>query len=514
MRYSGFSRLALILLLGLSGCQAIPPRGTDAEAPPVIVARTIPAPTIQASVVNPNLSADVTESSAAKLNIITHGSPVPDGTIAPSEGSPVELRAALSHTGYSQSAPNPLLLKLDFAVTARPAADRPPLNIALVLDRSGSMAEQNKFPFTMEAARGVIENLTDRDTISLIAFNERVVVLSPAGRAVNKPFLSHRLEEISPEGYTDISAGLLEGISQVNSKATDGQVKQVFLLTDGLANKGVTSSAGLRKIVGNAQAKGVRLSTFGVGTEFNEKLLTDMAAAGGGRYKYARSAEQIPTAFREELRGLLEVVAQNVRLDVKINQGGALGKIYGELSEQPTASHTFNIGNLRIGERGGVMLALRPDNFRADGAIDVTATITFDDPQTGERVQRMVNERALSTPAWTKESARENDSVVLYGAALDAVESARQGAEGFDVERYNRSRTAFDQLYQRAREYALATRNQDLLNQTFLLKHFMEELEIERAQGALHSHAEARGRFQKESDYEQYLLFHHREEQR
>lgn len=91
------------------------------------------------------------------------------------------------------------------------------------------------------------------------------------------------------------------------------------------------------------------------------------------------------------------------------------------------------------------------------------------------------------------------------------MDSAVEGVEGFDQERYGRARKQFDQRYEQARKFALANRNQDLLNQTFLLKHFMEELEVSRSQGKIHDHAELKTKFQKESDYRRYLLFHHRE---
>ncbi len=305
----------------------------------------------------------------------------------PAESGALTLRAAFSHSAYSQSTPTQLLFKVDYASAAVAPASRPPLNIALVLDRSGSMAEDKKFAYTLNAAREVIANLSDRDTISLIAFNERVLVLSPAGRAVNKQFLFHRLEEIAPEGYTDLSAGLLEGIAQVNSQAAEGQLKQVLLLTDGKANRGVTSTASLRNTVEKARAKGVGFSTLGCGTNYDEKLLTEIADAGGGRYSYVRSPEQIPDAFKEELRGLLEVVAQNVRLEIAVEQG-TITKVFGQLRERPVASHQINIGNLRAGERGIVMLALKPANYQPEATVRVTAKLTFDDSQAGERVTR------------------------------------------------------------------------------------------------------------------------------
>jgi Ca-activated chloride channel family protein len=199
----------------------------------------------------------------------------------------------------------PLLLKVDYGVTAASAQpERTPLNIALVLDRSGSMAEMRKLPFTLEAAREVIQNMSERDVLSIVAFNNKAVVLSPAGRVVNKVFLLHRLDEVTPGGYTDISAGLLEGVAQIDSQRADGQVQHVLLLTDGIANRGVTTAEALSKLAAKAHARGIGVSTFGCGTEFNEKRLAEMANAGGGRYTYVKEPEQIPTAFVEELHGL------------------------------------------------------------------------------------------------------------------------------------------------------------------------------------------------------------------
>lgn len=441
------------------------------------------------------------------------GGPMRIATAAPptpaTPAGPVELRTALSHSSYGATGPGSLLLKIDYAAAAGPPSTRPPLNIALVIDRSSSMTEDKKLAYALEAAREVIRNLSERDIVSLIAFNERVTVLSPAGRAVNDRFLLHRLDEISPEGYTDISAGLLEGIGQIESKSAAGQIKQVLFLTDGNANRGVTDAGSLTKIVGKNQARGIRVSTLGVGSSYNEKLLAELARAGGGRYTYVRSAEQLPTAFLEELHGALVVVAQNVRLETSV-KGGTLSQVLGDRADQPATTRTIELGSLRAGEHGAILLQIAPAEIREGGGVEIATALVFDDPQTGERMRRTSASVAVFAPAWTPQTSGENAEVVLYGRVLEIVRRAQEGAEGFDLERYKQTRAQFDQAYGPAHQLALTTRNQDLLNQLFLLKHFMEELEAMRAQGALHGHEEVRQRFQKESDYARYLLLHHR----
>ncbi len=427
---------------------------------------------------------------------------------SPLQEQAVSFRTALSHTAYTQSAPTQLLFKVEFSGVDRRPPNRPPLNLALVLDRSASMDADMKFPHALAAARAVIENLTERDIISLIAFNERTLVLSPAGRVVNKPFLFQRLAEVAPDGITDLSAGLLEGIAQVNSQSAEGQVKHVLLLTDGKANSGIMDSAALRKIAEAAHAKGVGVSTLACGTDFDERLLTGMATAGGGRYTYVKSSEQLPAAFKEELRGLLEVVAQNVRLEVTVKQG-SISKVYGQPWQQTSPSFQLPIGNLRAGERGTVMLALKPTDFKPGAALEITAKLIYDLPETSERMARAATARSEFATTDSDLKAGENEEVILCGAVMDAMDLAMNALQGFDLDRYAKARASFDQWHGRVREYALAHRNQDLLNEAFLLKHFVEELQAIRGPDAPPLVTDARGQLEKQSDYQRYQLLHH-----
>lgn len=501
-RNFSFFPIALLLIAFLAGCgSAMRPRdgfishAKHAVTPPVLAVVAQPSDTPTS---NP------TPKSAAPPISATP-------KVAPAKVGPVALRVAMSHANYSKDVPASLLFKVDYSAQSSVPLARPPLNIALVLDRSGSMSEDKKFPYTLEAARQVIENMTDRDTLSLVAFNHKVTVLSAAGRVVNKQFLLHRLEEISPEGETDLSAGLLEGLAQVSSKQAEGQIQQVLLLTDGLANRGVTDPAALQKIAEKAQAKGIGLSTFGCGTEFDEKLLSAMATAGSGRYTYIKSPEQIPTAFKDEVHGLLQAVAQNTSLEIAVT-GGQIKKIYGEILEQPAASYKLNIGNLRSGEQGALVMELAPDKFEKGAAVIAEARMTFDDPQAGERTKRVAVDHSVFTAGQPEVASSENANVIIYGNILNALEQAEEAVRGLDTEKFRQVKGSFEQLYDRAHQYAVQSRDQQLLNQTFLLKHFMDELAAAEKEGLLHGHAEAREKLTKESHYQRYLLGHHRGE--
>ena len=411
---------------------------------------------------------------------------------------PVAVRTSTSTCRDSSA--QCVLLRIDYAARAEARPRRPPLNVALVLDTSASMAEAHKLPYALDAARVLIENLTDRDVFSLVAFSNQAIVLAGAGRVVNKAFLLHRLDEIVAENYTNLSAGLLEGIAQIRTSAVDGQVQRVFVLTDGQANRGETAPGALRRMVEKAKGRSISVSTFGLGTEFNEKLLADLSMAGGGRYTYVGTPEQIPLAFEDELHGMVDVVAQNATLDLAV-QGGRISKVYGRLLDEPTSSYKLVIADVRAAERGFLLARLQ---FDSDAMLQADVRLTFDDPLTGTRFSPLVSVHVPQT------IGSDDPSVSALAAILEAMETAEIAAQGLDVEEYRSARNSFERLYVEARAVAIRNRDQELLNQTFILKHFMEELAAAESAGLLHGHQDARARLTKESHYLRYLSTHHR----
>ena len=434
----------------------------------------------------------------------------PTTTSGPTRTGPVTIRAGLSHSFYTKSTPKHLVLKVDLSARAQTASARPPLNLALVIDRSGSMAEDEKFRYAMEAARLVVENLSDRDIVSLIAFNQTATVLSPAGRAVNPEFLHYRLGQLGPEGNTNLSAGILEAFAQIDTKRIEGQRRQVIVLTDGLANRGITDPDKLERLVSAGRKRGIGLSTLGCGTKFDETVLTKLAGAGGGRYTYVRSSELIPTAIAAELDGLLEVVAQNARLDIRVVPPGKITRVYGRLIDGPTPSYSFRLGDLRDGEQGVFMLEVAPGDFDASGSVKVEAVLTMDNPNTAVRVRSTVHGEAAYSKDATRVRSSRNQSVLVYAGLLDAMEKAEEAIQDLDIERFQQARNMFDGRYEDARRHAVESRDQQLLNQAFLLRHFMAELSAVGESNLLHDHRAARDQLKKDADYRRYLLQHHR----
>lgn len=423
---------------------------------------------------------------------------------------PLVMTAALSHAAYSRSFPSALTLKIDLAAVTQPRSrQRPPLNLALVIDRSGSMAHENKFDYAMQAARLVVENLSARDVVSVIVFNQETTVLSPARPAVNPEFLNHRLDEITPQGGTNLSAGLLEAFAQINQRATAAQVKRVIVLTDGHANQGVTDPRGLRKLVTSARRRGIGVSTMGCGEDFDETVLIAIADAGRGRYTDIRESEDIPEAMAAELNGLLSVVAQNVRIEVAAPEALRIRAVHGRLLQKPTDTFVFDLGDVREGERTVLLVTLAPHDLLIGEVAGLECTLSFDRTDLGVRQTQVARVEAAALDDTDAELIRRsaNRGIVLYADITLALELAEDAVLNLNGESARVAVELFRQHYERARSYALQNRDQSLLNRSFMLKHFMTELAAADEAGLLD--ADEGRSLAREVAYRRYLRRHH-----
>jgi Mg-chelatase subunit ChlD len=233
----------------------------------------------------------------------------------------VTFHAATDRSVIRAEANSVRFVRVQFtAPDAAHAAERPerrPLDVAVVIDRSGSM-DGPKLELAKVAARRIVEALSARDRVALIVYDTGVDCLAPAAplTADHRARLLSAIDRIEAGTATNLSGGWLTGCEEVSREFRPEAITRVLLLSDGLANAGITDHLELQQHAEALRARGVSTSTFGIGDDFDERLLEGLAHAAAGNFYYVRDAEQIPEFLTGELGEALEIIARDVQLVV------------------------------------------------------------------------------------------------------------------------------------------------------------------------------------------------------
>jgi Ca-activated chloride channel homolog len=222
--------------------------------------------------------------------------------------------------------------------------DRRDLNIALVLDRSGSMSEGQKMPYAIAAAAYVVEQLSAGDRVSVIAFDHHVDTPVPSTFALNKAKIIQKIKALRPGGSTALHAGWMEGGMQVSQHLNSAHLNRVLVLSDGHANVGETNPDVIGRDVAAIAQKGISTTTLGVGDDYDETFLEAMAASGDGSYYYIEKPEQLPEIFDAELQGLLATLGRKVTLKLTPGAGVKILDCFNDFSTLDPG--TYSLPNL------------------------------------------------------------------------------------------------------------------------------------------------------------------------
>lgn len=233
----------------------------------------------------------------------------------------VKLEASLSHPLLEAEKKQTTFLKVSltgFEMVSR--RERPPVNIALVLDKSGSMSGE-KIEQAKEAALYALDLLSDKDILSVVAYDDQVQVLVPSTRVSNRQLIRQGIRRLEAAGSTALYAGVSKGADELRKFLKRNQVNRVILLSDGQANVGPDTPGALGELGSSLIQEGISVTTIGLGLGYNEDLMAELARRSDGNHAFVKNSEQLVTIFKAELGDVLSVVAQEVVININCGEG-------------------------------------------------------------------------------------------------------------------------------------------------------------------------------------------------
>ncbi|MEA3187895.1 MAG: Ca-activated chloride channel [Chthoniobacter sp.] len=312
------------------------------------------------------------------------------GVVRAFAGETVQLHLQPDQRVLLTGDPREVVVKIDLAATgAKTRGKRGPVNIVAVLDRSGSMSGA-KLEKAKQGVVELIDQLGESDTFALVVYDSTVQVVVPAQHIEDREELKRRVERIHSGGSTALYGGVERGAAELEKFCSASSINRVILLSDGLANIGPSSTEDLRGLGRRLAARGLSVSTIGVGDDYNEDLMSAIAEASDANYYYVRDAEKLPQIFAKELGQLLAVTARDIRIEIACPDGVEPIDLIGRPEKFSRRKAVVQLSPLASSQTRYLFLRCKVAEPREIERRDLaTVTLSYLDEQNGSRPETM-----------------------------------------------------------------------------------------------------------------------------
>ncbi|MCC6621627.1 MAG: VWA domain-containing protein [Deltaproteobacteria bacterium] len=373
----------------------------------------------------------------------------------------VEVRSALDHAVLPAHKKQTAYLRVGLRGFTAAGRARAPLNVAIVIDKSGSMSG-DKIANAREAAKAAIQQLVDDDIVSVIAFDDTVQVLVPATKVSDRQTILTGISRLTAGGHTALFAGTVKGGAEVRKFLSKERVNRVVLLSDGQANVGPQSASALGQLGATLRKEGVSVTTVGLGLGYNEDLLVQLAQQSGGQHVFIEDHRRLAEIFRQGFGGLASIVAQEVVVKVTLAPDVRPVRVLGRDAEIIGQTVTVQMPELYAGQLDDMVLELEvaasaPQSRRiADVEVSYHNTIT----RSLDRIAQTVAAEMSEDPArW---GASEDREVGVAVAERLANEASRRAIELRDQGKVDEARRLMQESAARLKEGARAFESKTL----------------------------------------------------
>ncbi|RKH44245.1 vWA domain-containing protein [Corallococcus llansteffanensis] len=349
-------------------------------------------------------------------------------------GGSIQVTSRLAHP-YIPVGPSETYVTVDLTGMEVPGAKRSPVNLAVVIDRSGSMSGY-KLQQAKQAARHLVTLLRDEDRLAIVHYGSDVKSLpSLPATAGNRERMAQFIDGIWDDGGTNISAGLSVGRTQLASAmGGSATVNRLILMSDGQPTEGVSDDEGLKNVVREIRASGITVSAIGVGTDFNEDLMQSFAEYGAGAYGFLEDAGKLSTLFQRDLQQATTAVARNVELSFELPPGTTLGEVLGYRAHQAGNTVRVAMPDFSAGQVERVVVRLNVTGGAAGQSVQVAGLkLAYTDLLANKGVEDMSTLAAVATDVREEVVSRQDKEATVYAARARSAQNLQKAAEAMST---------------------------------------------------------------------------------
>lgn len=350
-----------------------------------------------------------------------------------------------------------------------------PLNLALVIDRSGSMADDGKMDVLKQSITSFLTRLAPNDRVTLVAYSNEAEELSATREVGDGRWVDEAVARLTPNGGTNLHAGLMAGLEAVDRQFDARRNNLVILLTDGIANEGETDPDRIAAAAKSFNDRGIHLVTIGLGHDLNDGLLSQLAHQGQGAYHFVDRPEEIERVFRAGVSGLIQRAASDVAVTLAPAPGVRIVGLTGYDGQPPSGPVTVRLKDMGTGDSQVLLAELALDPHRPGTTSLLEATANYTDLISGraEAVQAAaladVAAGAAQDPLWDTEVLR-NVTVQRSAEGLKQIDQLYRGG------RYEAAWNLAHDLERQLREVARLTGEDQMLADAELMRRYQDTL--------------------------------------
>lgn len=247
----------------------------------------------------------------------------------------------------------------------------PPMNLAFVIDKSGSMADRDKMDWVKESFYIFIDKVRDKDFVALVYFDNSAQTVFPStkmGSSVNRQRFRDEVYRVRPGGGTNLLDGVKLGYKEVLKNYRSEYINRVILLSDGQAT---TSTHGLMEMAATYRDTGITISTIGLGEDFDLALMRKLAHAGGGSSRFISGREEMEKTFGSELDRMVVPIAYDLQMKLEFLQNVEILDTWGYDHQIVGTRVNFYLPTLHHRDYETIMVQLRIPPLDLDGKVDL-----------------------------------------------------------------------------------------------------------------------------------------------